>query len=282
MRKEGDLLVLSNKRVELLTAYIGLGLASFLAISPVMVIIFNSFKHSNDIFSTKPIWGSMLTLENYKHIFINRNFLHFLINSLIVSTSSTLLSLVFAIPAAYGFSRYDFKAKRDLLFWILSQRMLPPIAIIIPVFLIMRTLRLLDTYPALIITYLIFNLPFSIWLLNGYFEEIPTELDESARIDGCSNLEVIFKVVLPPAIGGILTTAILCIVFSWNEFLFALILTGQKTQTATVITTALRAPWGMGWGDGLAAASVTILPIILFVLILGNKFQKGLTLGAIK
>jgi len=275
-------MIFHRKRIEVVVAYSVLVVASLVAIFPVVLIVLNSFKLSRDIFAIETMWIFKPTLANYRSIFVQRDFFLFLKNSLIVSSGATLLSLVFAIPAGYGFSRYEFRGKKDLLFWILSQKMIPPIAIIIPYFIIIKTLHLIDTYLALVVTYLVLNLPFAVWILHGFFNEIPSEIDDAARVDGCSELQILVKIIFPLAIGGIVTTAILCVVFSWNEFVFALILCGLKTKTAPVITTALRAPYGMGWGDGLAAASVTIVPVILFVMILGKRFLKGLTFGAIQ
>lgn len=249
---------------------------------PVIWIFLTAFKRTPDIFSIPPKWIFTPTFANFVEIFAHRNFLRYLINSSLLSIFSTLLSLLIGMPAAYGLSRYHFKRKKDLIFWVLSLRMSPAIMAVIPLFIIIARLGLLDKLPTLVIVYLLINTPFVIWMLKGFIDEIPLELDEAARIDGCSELTIMTRIMLPLIRPGVSATSVLCIIFSWNEFVFALILTGTNARTLPVTITQFITLTGISWGPMCAAGTITILPIFIFTLLVQKHLVRGLTLGAIK
>ena len=222
------------------------------------------------------------TITNFVDIFANRNFLHYLVNSVILAGSTTLLAVVLGVVAAYGFSRYDFKGKKDLFFWILSIRMSPAIVAVIPLFLIIARVRLLDNLISVTVVYLIVNVPFIIWVVKGFIDDVPIELDEAARLDGCSSLRTLIRIIVPVISPGIAATAILSVIFSWNEFLFALVLTGINARTLPVTILQFITLTGINWGPMCAAGTVTILPIFIFALSVQKNLVRGLTLGAVK
>jgi len=267
--------------VNLLTYLLAL-IIVLMALIPIVWIFMTAFKDKADIFLLPPKWIFKPTLDNFIEIFKYRNFSHYLLNSTIVAVATTALALIIGIPAAYGFSRYQFKGKKDLIFWILTIRMSPPIMAVIPLFIIIARGGLLDTPISLIIVYLLINLPFAIWIMKGFFDEIPSELDEAAKLDGCSELGIIRRIILPLSSPGIIATTILCIIFSWNEFLFALILTGTKARTLPVTIIQFITLTGVSWGPMCAAGTMTILPIFIFTLVVQKHLIRGLTLGAIK
>ncbi|MBC7189938.1 carbohydrate ABC transporter permease, partial [Candidatus Aerophobetes bacterium] len=186
-----------------------------------------------------------------------------------------------SIPAAYGITRFRI-GYENLSFWILSQRMLPPIAVVIPYFLLFKTLNLIDTYLSLIIVYLPFNVGFAVWLLIGFFEEFPKDIEEAALIDGCSRISAILKVILPIVAPGIVVCAIFCFIFCWNEFMFALILTRENAKTVTAQLAAFQSPTKIMWGEISALVVLAIIPILILALLVQKYLVRGLALGAVK
>lgn len=249
---------------------------------PVAFLILTSLKKQVDVFRIPPTWIFRPTFEEYREVFQLYPFGRFLVNSLAVASMSTVVAVVLGTLAAYGLARFTFRGSRDLAFWILSIRMTPPVAAIIPIFIIVRTLGLLDTWAGLIVAYTTMNLPFATWLLRGFFEEIPRELDESALVDGCSWLSAFLRVALPLAAPGVVVTAIFVFIFSWNEFLFALILTATKSETLPVAVTGFIRETGVMWGHMAAAGVVIMAPMVLFSLAVQRYMVRGLTMGAIR
>jgi multiple sugar transport system permease protein len=247
-----------------------------------------SFIHSADAFLLPPKLLFKPILDNYIRIFkggymtSGTNFIKSYINSVIISVSSSILTLLIGVPAAYSLARFQFKGKNDLSFWILTTRMAPPLGAALPLYIILRWANLLDTHIALIILYLTFNLSLVIWLLTGFFQGIPTEIEEASFIDGCSRMSGLFKVVIPICLPGIIAAAVICFIFSWNEFLFALITTGVRAQTVPLGAYSLILHTRVLWGP-ITAAGVTIsLPIIIFVVIFQRQLVTALTFGAIR
>lgn len=249
---------------------------------PVLWIILTALKEQTDIFVMPPKLFFRPTIANFVDIFANRNFLHYLVNSVILAVSTTLLAVVLGVVAAYGFSRYDFKGKKDLFFWILSVRMSPAIVAVIPLFLIIARVGLLDNLISVTVVYLLVNVPFIIWVVKGFIDDVPIELDEAARLDGCSSLRTLIRIIVPVISPGIAATAILSVIFSWNEFLFALVLTGINARTLPVTILQFITLTGINWGPMCAAGTVTILPIFIFALSVQKNLVRGLTLGAVK
>ena len=204
------------------------------------------------------------------------------VNSLIVASVNTAICLIVGSMAAFSLARYKFKGSRNIAFWILSIRMMPPVAAIIPIYILMKKLQLLDTPWCLIITYFTMNLPFVVWMMKGFFEEIPREIEESALIDGCSDFGIFIRIALPLAAPGLAATAILVFIFSWNEFIFALILTGTKAVTLPVGIIGFMKETGINWGYMTAGGVLALIPAIIFVILVQKHLVKGLTMGALK
>ncbi|MFO1033248.1 MAG: carbohydrate ABC transporter permease [Hyphomicrobiales bacterium] len=203
-------------------------------------------------------------------------------NSLIVAITSTLLAVGLGTFTAYGFSRFKMKGEDDLLFFILSTRMLPPVVVAIPMFLMYRAAGLTDTHIGLIIMYVAFNLSFSVWLMKGFMDEIPKEYEEAALVDGYTRLQAFFKIVLPEAATGIAATAVFCFITAWNEYAFALILTSRNAQTAPPFIPAQVGSGLIDWTTIAAGSVLFLLPVALFTFLLRNHLLRGVTFGAIR
>ena len=249
---------------------------------PPIVLFLTSIKTELDALSFPPKWIFQPTLQNYVDIFKTSPFFRFLLNSIIVASTNTALCLGLGSLTAYGLARFKFRGSENLSFWILSIRMMPPVAAIIPIYIIMKKVRLLDTPWALIIIYLTFNLPFVVWMMKGFFEDIPRAIEESALIDGCSEFAVFRKIALPLVAPGLAATAILIYIFSWNEFLFALILTGTRAVTLPVGIIGFMKETGINWGYMTAGGILALIPVIIFTILVQRHLVKGLTLGALK
>lgn len=204
------------------------------------------------------------------------------LNSLIVTLASTAITIVMGTFAAYAFSRFKLRGKDDVMFFILSTRMLPAIVVLIPVFLLFRRLGLADTHPGLIILYTSFNLSFAIWVLKGFIDEIPVEYEEAAMIDGYTRFQAFRRIVLPQAVTGIAATAVFCFIFAWNEFGFAFIMTKSTAQTVPPWLPYQMGVLGYDWGAAAAGAVLFIIPALVFTIILRKHLVRGITFGAIR
>jgi len=203
-------------------------------------------------------------------------------NSVIIGFGSTFLAVFLGTLAAYGFSRFRVPLKDDLLFFILSTRMMPPIAVAIPIFLMYRKLGLSDTALGMILLYTAVNVSLAVWLLKGFVDEIPREYEEAAIIDGYSRMQAFVKVVLPQMRAGIAATAIFCLIFAWNEYAFALLLTSGEAQTAPPFIPVIIGEGGLDWPAVAAGTTLFLLPIITFTVLLRNQLLRGITFGAIR
>ncbi|HEX5738394.1 MAG TPA: carbohydrate ABC transporter permease [Hydrogenophaga sp.] len=203
-------------------------------------------------------------------------------NSLIIGFGSTILSIILGTLAAYAFSRFRVPGKDDLLFFILSTRMMPPIAVAIPVYLMFRELGLNDTHTGLILLYTVVNLSLSVWLLKGFMDEIPREYEEAAMVDGYTRWQAFVKVVLPQAATGIATTAIFCLIFAWNEYAFALLLTSGTAQTSPPFIPTIIGEGGLDWPAMAAGTTLFLLPVLFFTVLLRKHLLRGVTFGAIR
>lgn len=282
-------------------SWVCLGLWMLFAIFPVVWSYLNSFKPPEQIFDLPPKLVFSPTLHNYAVIFglevgteaegvtqtqqatgavsqLPRYFL----NSLIVSTGTTVLSLAVGCLAAYSLARFRFRAKRYMLLSILFVRMVPAVVLVIPIYTLWRSLGLLDTHQGLILAYLSFNLPFVIWMMRGFFVDIPIEIEEAALIDGCSRLSALVRVILPLAAPGIAATSIFALLLGWNEFLFAVLLTADRAKTLTPAILNYVTDRAILWGNLYAAASIVLLPVLVFSLAVQKHLARGLTGGAVK
>jgi len=204
------------------------------------------------------------------------------LNSLIIAVVSTFLAVTIGSFTAYGFSRFKIKGEQDLLFFILSTRMLPPIVVAIPMYLMYRTVGLNDTHLGLILLYTAFNLSFSVWLMKGFMDEIPKEYEEAALVDGYSRLQAFFKVVIPEATTGMAATAVFCFITAWNEYAFALILTNRRAQTAPPFIPSQIGSGVIDWTVIAAGTFIFLLPVAIFTFLLRNHLLRGVTFGAIR
>jgi multiple sugar transport system permease protein len=203
-------------------------------------------------------------------------------NSLIVAVISTVLAVSMGTLTAYGFSRFKVAGENDWLFFILSTRMLPPVVVAIPMFLMYRTFGLTDTHVGLIILYTAFNLSFSVWLMKGFIDEIPKEYEEAALVDGYTRMQAFFKIVLPEAVTGIAATAVFCFIIAWNEYAFALIMTNRRAQTAPPFIPAQVGSGLVDWTTIAAGTFLFLLPVAIFTFTLRNHLLRGVTFGAIR
>ena len=250
---------------------------------PVLWGLATSLKTERDVLAYPPTVIFEPTLGNYRDVvFGATSILPNLVSSAIVSGLTTVLTMLFAIPAAYALSRLDLPFKRASGFYILATQMLPPVGLVIPYFLLLRRIGWTDTYQGLVLVYLTFALPFAIWLLVSYFEEIPREMEEAALLDRAGRLRALWHVVLPQAKGGIAVTLIFVFLNSWNEFLFAVVLGGNTVRTVTVAMFNFISLEQTQWARLAAAAMVGMAPVIALGLIAQKHIVKGLTVGAVK
>lgn len=249
---------------------------------PIVWLVMASFKTPLDTFAIPPKLFFWPTVENYLKVFRQHNFFSYYRNTILVAVSSTFFAMVFGTLGAYALSRYTFKGKGAIAGWILGSRFTPPIAVLLPVFVLVKNVGLLDTYYPLILLYTLANLAFVVWMMRSFLDDVPIELDEAAWVDGATTLEVLWRIVLPLARGGLATTAIFCIILSWNEFLWALMLTYQSATTLPVTMNAFVMESGIAWGQMAAASVLVTTPLLIFALLIQRQFIRGLTFGAIK
>jgi len=257
-------------------------LALLLTAFPIFWIFSTSLKQEADFFITPPSILFTPTFANYQRAVLNPEFINYLVNSVLVSVAVTILALAAASLAAYALARYEFPGARLLALAILSARLVPGATMIIPYFVLFRWLRLTDSLPGLILAYTGFSLPFACWMLYGFFLEIPSDVEDSARIDGCSDFDVFHRIVLPLSLPGLGATAILVFLGAWNEFLFALILAGRSAKTLPLYLSSFIAERTVFWGGLFAVASVMIIPAFVLILIVQRSLVRGLTAGAVK
>ena len=258
-----------------------LGFYALLCFFPFFWMILTSLKERVDVINPA-VWTFKPILDNYIDVFTKRNLPLNLLNSVIVVSTTVAASVLLGTMAAYGFARFEFKKKESLAFWILSLRMLPPMAVVISFFILGRMLRLLDKQLYLSVIYMSFNIPFAIWMMRGYIEEIPKELEESAWLDGCSRMRGLFSVVVPLVSPGLIATAIFCVIQSWNEFTLAFFLTSFRAKTVPTIVTEFLSVTGVLWGEMSAVGVVAILPILIFAFLIQKQLIRGMTFGAMK
>ncbi len=253
-----------------------------IALMPYVWILLTSFKGRLDILSPEPRWFFTPILSNYPDVFIGKDYLPLVLNSLVIASATTVLSICIGAPAAYVFARQDFPGKEDLFFFFLTTRMAPPISIAVPLFMFFTLIGLTDTIYAVVIAHTSFNLSLVVWMMRGFFAEIPCEIDEAAMMDGRSRLGAFVRVIVPLAAPGLAATAVLCFILSWNEFLYAFILVAFEGRPLTVGIPGLITPHGTLWGQVAAVAVVATLPILVFTFLVQRHLVRGLTFGAVK
>jgi multiple sugar transport system permease protein len=227
-------------------------------------------------------WADQIVLERQRAIIGQSLFARQLFNSFIIAGVSTIISVIFAVLAAYAFSRFNIPGKDDLLFFILSQRMLPAVVVTVPIFLMYRQLGLYDTHFGMILLYTSFNLSFAVWLLKGFIDEIPQEYEEAALVDGYTRLQAFRKIVLPQAITGIAATTVFAFIFSWNEYAFALMLTQDSARTAPPSIPLILGSGGIEWSTIAAGSTLFLIPVVIVTFALRRHLLRGVTFGAIR
>ena len=253
-------------------------------ILPMVWIIYCSFRTQASIFSGKVIPPlKEFTLENYRLIFSVTDFPTYFINSLKIAMTVSLLSLVFSVLGAYGLSRFNIRGKQTIILGIFSTQMFPQVLLIIPMYLIVFSLRLLDTVSGVVLGQLVLVLPFSIWMLKGYFDGIPVDIDDSARVDGCNIFQRLWYIILPIGAPGIMVAGFFSFVVSWGDYLIVSIISqSQRTATATLVIQRLSSALMIRWGQVAAAAVLTIVPTIILFSFVQKRLVEGLTAGAVK
>ncbi|MEM2010594.1 MAG: carbohydrate ABC transporter permease [Nitrososphaerota archaeon] len=253
-----------------------------LSVFPIAWIVIASFKTMHQVFQMPPQLVFEPTFDNYRRLLFGGQLMNAFFNSLVISILTVTVSLVLGIPTAYSLSVLKNRVGRNVSFWILSVRMAPAFAVIIPYFILMYYLKLIDTIWAVIVTYLTFAIPFQTWLLKITFEELPRELEEAALIDGATKSSALFRIILPNAAPMIASASILTFVLAWNEFLMAFILTSRDARTVPVLITALSGTHKLDWPIMAAITTVSMIPAFAFITFVQRYLIKGLTMGAVK
>lgn len=270
-----------HKKIKSTLKMVFLALVCCFVIFPFLWMIMVSFRNRVDIFNPGN-WFIAPTIKNYVTIVENNNILKYFANSIIIAVVTTIVSLVLGSLAAYGFARYDWAKREDRAFWVLSQRFLPPMAVVIPYFLMGAVAGILDTRLLLVICYTTFNIPFTIWMMRGFIEELPYEVEEAAYIDGCTKMQTIRKIILPLVAPGLIATAIFCVINSWNEFVFANFLTSIFAKTVPTSIMMYLSVSGVKWGEMAATGVMSVLPVLIFAVIVQKNMIRGLTFGSVK
>jgi len=248
---------------------------------PFIWMIMVSLRSKVDIINPVKLWV-IPTLENYRTIIQQNNILMYFKNSFLIAIISTIVSLLIGGVAAYGFARFSWAKREDRAFWVLSQRFLPPMAVVIPFFLMASLAGILDTPWVLIICYTTFNIPFTIWMMRGFIEDLPIELEEAAWVDGCSRLQAVSRIIIPLVTPGIVATAIFCVINSWNEFVFANFLTSIRAKTIPTSVMMYLSVSGVKWGEMAATGVLAVIPVMLFAIAVQKHMIRGLTFGSVK
>jgi len=263
-----------------------LGVILVFALFPLLWMVLTSVKTQRDLFAFPPLFIFQPTLEHWHTVLIESEFLHYYRNSLVISGSTLIVVLVVATMAAYNLARsqYAYKIRENIAFFILSQRMMPPVAIILPVYVLFSRIRMLDRLETLILMNVAFNLPLSIWMIRGFLESLSVEIEEAAIVDGCSRLGAFIRVGLPQMLPGLLSTALLVFIYTINEFFFALILSGTRSRPVSVavqlfLPTGVR---GTLFGEAAVASILIILPSLIFAMFMQRYLVTGISLGAVK
>lgn len=268
-------------------AYLVLVALGVVGVAPFLYMLVLSSKRRIEIVTQVP---PRLTFDwktisrTYHEVMFRQGMLEFTQNSLVVVASATLIAVLIGTPAAYVFSRLRFRGDRQLADWILSMRFLPPIAVAIPLFLMMKAIGLHDSYLGLILPYVAFSLPLVVWIMIGFFDEVPTELDDAALVDGCTRFGVLWRIMLPIVRPGLVTAALFGAIFVWNEFLVALyVVDSREYQTISLgAATLVSAQRPIDWNIAAAVGVVTVIPILIFSLLVQRYIVRGLTAGALK
>jgi multiple sugar transport system permease protein len=267
----------------LLTLHLPMAAIVAFALGPYLWMLLTSVRPEATLFTPeRTLWPEAFTAANYLRLFTKTTFAVNLLHSAVVALGTVVLGLALSLTAAYAFSRFRFKGRRLLMLTFLLINMFPLILLIIPLFITMRVLGILDTHLALVLAHSTFSIPFATWMMTSYFDAIPRSLDEAALVDGCTRLGAMVKVVLPLALPGVAATGIYIFITSWNEYLYASILAGQDVRTLTVAVQTLIGEYEIAWGLLTAGGVVGALPVTLLFLLIQKRLIAGMTQGAVK
>ncbi len=268
------------------------GIVGLIYFSPVLWIILTAFKTRQDALATPPKFFFTPTLDNFFSVFyrvtesgalLSTGMGQFFFNSIFIAGAGVLLAVIIGTLAAYGFSRYPLKGNDTYLFVILTTRMLPPIVVIVPIFLMFRVTGLSGSYIGIILLYAMFNLAFSVWMMKSFFDELSTDVEDAARLDGAGDLKVFFKICIPQLKAGLAATSVFALILTWNEFLFALLLTSNDTRTVPVaMARSMGGQLGVDWGLLAAIITLFLIPVFIVTYMLQNHLLRGVTFGTVK
>ncbi|ONF44321.1 sugar ABC transporter permease [Marinobacter lutaoensis] len=249
---------------------------------PILWMILTSFKTELAAFASPPELWFRPTLENYLHIDERSDYFHYAWNSVVVSFGSTLFGMLLAVPAAYSMAFFETRRTKGTLLWMLSTKMLPPVGVLVPIYLLFKQFGLLDTKTGLVIIYTLINLPIMVWMVYTYFKEIPRDILEAARLDGATAAQEICRVLLPIAKGGLASTVLLSLILSWNEAFWSLNLTSSSAAPLTALVASYSSPEGLFWAKLSAVSTLACAPILVFGWLSQKQLVRGLSFGAVK
>lgn len=262
---------------------IGALIFTFAWVFPILWSVLNSFKTEQDILAYPPKLFFEPTLAAYRQVLFGaQSILPNVWSSIVISVGTTVITMILAVPAAYALARLQVPGKRSAGFYILVTQMLPPVGIIIPFFLALRNIGWMDTYHGIIIIYLSFSLPFAIWLMVSYFEDVPWEMEEAAAVDGAGRLTTLWRIIIPQVKGGIAVTIVFVFLNAWNEFLFAVVLSGNTVRPVTIAMFNFVSVEQTLWAQLAAVSVVAMLPVVILGIFAQGHIVKGLTVGAVK
>ncbi|MEI8180660.1 carbohydrate ABC transporter permease [Aestuariivirga sp.] len=249
---------------------------------PLAWMILGAFKSEASLLSPSPVWFFAPTLDHWRFIFANWDVEHHLINSIIISVATTIVTIFLALPAAYGLSRFPVWQKESIVFNLLSFKMIPPIASLVPLFILVRQVGIYNTYLSLVLLNASFKLPFAILVLKSFVDAIPREIAEAAAMDGCRPLGVLWRAILPLSVPGLVCSGLFVFIFTWNEFLVANTLVGGDLRPLPAVVGLALTHRGILWGPALALGTVVLLPVFALTFSLSRYMARGLTFGAVK
>lgn len=274
--------IVKRKKILEITTLIIVLIITFVFIAPVLWQYISAFKSSDMVISNPPVFIFKPTLQNWIELEKTKQASNNLINSLIIISISTSIIIFLSLLSGYGLARFKFKGRNFIGLLVLVLTMIPVVVLLIPFYDVMRALGLIGTHAAIILVYVIFTLPFGIWLMRGFFLEVPIEIEEAAFIDGCSRIRVLFRIAVPLSKPGIFATIIFTIMFTWSDFVFAGILGSKSSHTLPVLASATLGKYHSAWGQLAAVTIMITLPVVIFAMFTQKHLVKGLTHGAVK
>jgi len=271
-----------HRTVRMALIYLAVVAVVVFSFFPLFWMFLTSLKQQVEALALPPKLLFVPTFINYVNALTTSGFGRFFLNSVITVGATLAVSLFVGVPAAYALTRYEFRGKQQISLWILSVRIAPPVAFLIPFYLLFQKLHLLDTRIGLVIVYVAMNLSMVIWLMKGFFEDIPIEVEESGLVEGCTPLQVFSRITLPMTMTGVAATAILVFIFAWNELMFAIVLTSKVAKTAPAGIYNFIGYNDVKWGELTAASTLVIIPVLVFIIFMRRQLVRGLTFGAVK